>query len=158
MEDEGEVITDGRETLARLQVKTEKLVQYTHQLEFFSGIKLKVKPDALWSARNLGVFNESNELVGSVRPSGDTKKAWLEMHDKFLLKNKYSFEVNGGSWNKSIVIRNEAGTVVAQLMRKFLWKKLRNRLFIVEENADNLVFEDRLLIYTLAHVSRKVIP
>ena len=157
LEEEGEIITDGKETLARLQVKTEKLVKYKHHVEFFSGIQYDLKSDALWSAKSFQIFNERNELVGSIKPKENPKKVWLEMLDKSVLKNKYSFEVQSGQWKKNLVIRNESGTIIAQFMRKFIFSKMRNRLFIVEEDPDNLIFEERLLIYAFAYVSRKIL-
>ncbi len=157
LEDDGEIITDGKQALARIQVKTEKLIKYAHEVEFFTGIKVKLRSNALWSAKAFEIFNERNEPIGSVKPGNDSKMVWLNMSDKLVLKNKYSFEVQSKGLQKSLVIRNESGTVIAQFIRKFIFQKMRNRLFIVEENLDNLVFEDRLFIYALAYVSRKLI-
>lgn len=154
LEEEGEIITDGSKTLARLQLKTEKLVKYRYELEFFSGKQFTVKPHGRGNARQLQVFSERKEQIGLISQTNGLVQ--LEMYDKLVLGQKYTFEKSSG-WNRKMLIRNQSGTVVAFLMRKFLWTKLRNRLFIVEQDLDKLVFEDRMLIYALACVSGKML-
>lgn len=154
LEDEGEIITDGSKTLARLQLKTEKLVRYRYALEIFSGKQFSVKPHGRGNARQLQIFSERNEQIGRISQLNGSMQ--LEMYDKLVLEQKYTFEKSSG-WNSKMLIKNQSGTVVAFLMRKFLWTKLHNRLFIVEQDLDKLVFEDRMLIYALACVSRKLL-
>lgn len=158
LEDEGHVITDGNQVLARIRVKTEKLVKYVHHIEFYSGIRISIRPDGILQARSMGVFNERNEQIGSIKPQNDSREMWLEIYDKLVLKNKYAFGFQPGFLRKDLVIKTESGMVIAKLTRRFIPRKLRSFLLIEEEaNPENLIFEDRLFIYSLAYVSRRIL-
>ena len=71
-----------------------------------------------------------------------------------FLKNKYAFKAQKQRLNYSIIIENENGQKIAQIERKLMPKKLKVCFVVIEKDHDNLIFEDRNFIYTLAFASK----
>lgn len=157
LEADGHILTDGKSVLSIIKLKSENLMKYMHSIKFQSGKTLALKADKPWRAKHFQILDEHSEPIGMVRSLDGSPIYWLEIYDKTLLKNKYSFKAQKSKLNYSIIIGNEAGETIAHIERKFIPKKLKVLFVVLEKNQDNLIFEDRHFIYTLAFVSKNLL-
>lgn len=132
-------------------------MKYMQLIKFQSGKTIALKSDKAWKAKNYQILDEHSEPIGMVRSVDGSPTYWLEIYDKLILKNKYSFKAQKEKFNYSIEIGNESGETIALIERKFIPKKLKICFIVVERNHDNLIFEDRNFIYTLAFATKNLL-
>lgn len=154
LEAEGHVLTDGRSVLSSIKLKSEGLFKYRQLVKFQSGKIVGLKSDKVGKSKHFQILNEENEPIGMVRSLDGSPTYWLEIYDKIFLKNKYAFKAQKQRLNYSIIIENENGQKIAQIERKLMPKKLKVCFVVIEKDHDNLIFEDRNFIYTLAFASK----
>jgi hypothetical protein len=157
LEADGHILTDGKSVLSNIKLKSESLMKYMQLIKFQSGKTIALKSDKAWKAKNYQILDEHSEPIGMVRSVDGSPTYWLEIYDKLILKNKYSFKAQKEKFNYSIAIGNESGETIALIERKFIPKKLKICFIVVERNHDNLIFEDRNFIYTLAFATKNLL-
>lgn len=157
LEADGHILTDGKSVLSSINLKSESLLKYSQFIKFQSGKTIALKSDKAWKAKNYQILDEHSEPIGMVRSVDGSPTYWLEIYDKMILKNKYSFKAQKKKFNYSIAIGNESGETIALIERKFVPKKLKIYFVVVERNHDNWIFEDRNFIYTLAFATKNLL-
>jgi hypothetical protein len=157
LEAEGHILTDGRSVLSSIRLKSESLMKYMQFIKFQSGKIIALKSDKVGKAKNYQILDEQNEPIGMVRSMDGSPTYWLEIYDKIILKSKYSFKAQRDKLRYSIIIENEMGDRIALIERKFIPKKLKICYVVDEKNHDNLIFEDRNFIYTIAFATKNLL-
>jgi hypothetical protein len=157
LEADGHILTDGKSVLSSINLKSESLLKYMQFIKFQSGKTIALKSDKARKAKNYQILDEYNEPIGMVRSLDGSPTYWLEFYDKIFLKSKYSFKAQKANLNYSIIIGNESGETIAHIERKFIPRRLKICFVVVEKNHDNLIFEDRNFIYTLAFATKNLL-
>ncbi len=157
LEAEGHILTDGKGVLSSIRLKSESLMKYMQFIKFQSGKVIALKSDKVGKAKNYQILDEHSEPIGMVRSLDGSPTYWLEIYDKIILKNKYSFKAHRDKLRYSIIVENEMGETIANIERKFIPRKFKICYVVDEKNLDNLIFEDRNFIYTIAFATKNLL-